>query len=213
MSTKLLLKDKRQGSAHKENQGDDVSKREKEMQRMESLVSIQSASTKNAEDVHEEKMNSKQSVKNIPEKPNEDMLPLGSAIPKETLEELKSILRESPLIIRKNKWNPKPTTTTTLIHPPNRAEKPSEKSSLTFETFKPHLGKENQKLHPTKTPESHDLLTGQILPDHAVSQKEEKLMQPIQPFDGNQILIPDQSDNASEIKFDPPTTDGKNTLL
>ncbi|XP_075719799.1 lengsin [Rhinoderma darwinii] len=210
VSTKLLLKNKRQSSAQTDNRGDDSSKSEQEKKRMEPIVSIQTAGAKNAEDVHEEKMTSKETVKNSREKPKKDLLPLGSAIPKETLEELKSILKESPLMIRKNKWHPKSTTNTTLIHPPNRAEMPSEKSGLTFETFKPYLRKEKQMLQPTKTPEaneSHDSLTGQILPDHTESQKEEQLMQPIQPFDEDQIIIPDKSNSASGIKFDPPFTD------
>ncbi|KAG9493760.1 hypothetical protein GDO78_001567 [Eleutherodactylus coqui] len=177
---------------------------------MESVVAIQTSGTKHAEDVAEEKVNSKQGVKNMHEKPNEYLLPLGSAIPKETLEELKSILKESPLITCKNKLPQKPPTSTILIHPPNQAEKPSENLGLTFETFKPYWGKENYKLQCAKTPESsesHDLLTGQTLPDHPESQEEEQLMQPILPFVGNQKLIPDKSNNASGIKFDPPSSD------
>lgn len=207
-STKLLLKDERQCSAQKDNRGDGSSKTEQEKQRMESMVAIQAASAKYAADVPEEEIN----PKNIHEKLYEALLPLGSAIPKETMEELKSIIKESPLVIPKNKWNQKPNTSTILIQPPNRPEMPSEKLGLTFETFKPHLGKENQKLQSTKTLEenkSHDLLTGQILPDHTESQREEQLMQPILPFDGKQKLpvIPDNLNNAAGIKFDPPSSD------
>ncbi|XP_044147040.1 lengsin [Bufo gargarizans] len=205
--TTLPLKDESQSSAQKDNQGDSSSKTEQEKQRTESAVSTQTASIKNAENMPDEKMNSKQSVKNIHENPNEDMLPLGSAIPKETLEELKNILKESPLIIRKNKWNPK-STTTTLIYPSNRAEKSSEKSGLTFETFKPYVGKENQKLQSTKASEVNepcDLLMGQILSDHTEPQKEEQLMQPVLSFDENQKLLPDRSNNDYGIKFDPST--------
>ncbi|KAM3930391.1 lengsin isoform 2-T2 [Leptodactylus fuscus] len=201
--------DEGQSSAQKDNQGSDSSKTEQEKQRKESMVSIQTSSITNAADVPEENMKSKESVKNIHEKPHEDLLPLGSAIPKETLEELKSILKESPLIIRKNKWNPKSTSSTNIIHPPHQAEKPREMSGLTFETFKPHLGKESQKLQSAKKPEatkSPDYLAEQILPDTTESQKEEELMQPILPFAENQKLMPKKANNASQIKFDPPST-------
>ncbi|XP_056421786.1 lengsin [Hyla sarda] len=202
--------DERQNSAQKDYQADESSKTEQEKQRMESRVSVQTASTKVAEDVPEEEMSSKQNVKDIHGKPKEHLLPLGSSIPKETLEELKSILKESPLIIRKNKWKPKSTTSITLIRPPNQAEKPSEKLGLTFETFRPCLEKENQKLKYTETPEaneSQDLLTEEILPDHTDSQKEAQLLQPTQTFDESQILIPGKSNHVSGIKFDPFSTD------
>ncbi|XP_069582793.1 lengsin isoform X1 [Ranitomeya imitator] len=209
MSTKLLLKDKRQSTTQKDDRGDESSKAEQEKQRMESVVSIHTATTKTVKNVPEENINSKQSSKNINEKPSEDLFPLGLAIPKETLKELKSIVKESPLTIPKNKWTPKSTTSRTLIRPPTRSENPSEKSGLTFETFMPNK-KEIQKLQSTKTPEENerqDLLMGQILPDHGESQKDEQLMQPIQSFEGKQNIIPNKSNNTAGIKFDHPSTD------
>ncbi|KAM4043741.1 lengsin [Anomaloglossus baeobatrachus] len=201
--------DKRQNTAQKDNRGNELSKAEQEKQRLESVVAIQTASTKNVTNVPEENINSKESARNSNTKPNEDLLPLGLAMPKETLEELKSIIKESPLTIHKNKRTPKSTTSKTFIHPATRIEKPSEKSRLTFETFKPYMGKEIQKLQSTKTPEEnepHDLLMGQILTDDGESQKEEQLMQPIQPFEEEQKVTPNKSNNAG-IKFDPPSTD------
>ncbi|XP_069830569.1 lengsin [Dendropsophus ebraccatus] len=197
--------DKRQSSAQKANQGDESSKTEQEKQRMESRVPIQSASTKTAEDVPEETMNSRQSVKNSHETPAEHLLPLGSAIPKETLEELKSILKERPLIIRKKKWDPKSSTSITLTRPSNQGEKSSEKLGMTFETFKPCLDKENQKLQCAKTPpnESPDLLTGETIPDHVGTVEEVQLIQPTQIFSENQISML----GKSGIKFDLPFTD------
>ncbi|XP_073425525.1 lengsin [Dendrobates tinctorius] len=208
--TNTCHSDKRQSTTQKDNRRDESSKAEQEKQRMEPVVSIHTASTKNDKNVPEENINSKQSSKNIHEKPSEDLLPLGSSIPKKTLEELKSSIKDSPLTICKNKWTPKATTSRILIRPPTRSENASEKSGLTFETFKPYLVKEIQILQSTKTPEEnklHDLLMGQILPDHGESQKDEQLMQPIQSFEGKQKIIPNKSNNATGIKFDPPSTD------
>ncbi|KAG8581944.1 hypothetical protein GDO81_007860 [Engystomops pustulosus] len=208
VSTKLLLKDERQGSEQKDTRRDNSYKTEEEKQRMESVVSIQTSGTKHAEDVPEEKMISKLSSKNIHDKTNEDHLHLGSAIPRETLEELKCILKETPLIIHKNKWNPKSTTCTTVIHSPNQAKKPSEKSDLTFETFKPHLHKEKQMLQSAKTPDTTEphILTGQILPDRSESHEEEELILHKMASDADQKLIPNKANNVSQVKFDHLST-------
>ncbi|XP_075056504.1 lengsin [Mixophyes fleayi] len=209
MSTKLLLKDERQGTAQTDHGGGDTSKTEQTKQRKEPVVPLQVSSTKDAEDVPQEKIKFKQaSTKNNYEKSNEDLLSLGSAIPKETLEELKTILKESPLIHREEKWNPKTNTSITQIQLPKCAENISGNPGLTFETFHPHLEKENQKPMPTITPEtkqSHMITIEQTLPGPI--ERAEQPIQPVQQFDGTQILIPHKLSFVSGTKVDPPSTE------
>ncbi|XP_072264575.1 lengsin isoform X2 [Pyxicephalus adspersus] len=200
MSTKLLLKDERQIPTQTGHRGDDTLQTEQEKQRMESVVSTQPSDTKNDENVPQEKINDKKTDDKTTLEKSGNVLLYGSTIPKETLEELKMFLKESPIIHQKTKYNPKTSTTTTLIHPPKRIENKREKPGLTFETFRPHFVKDIQKQQSA----------------NVESQKEEQLIQPIQPiqaFNGNQTPIPDKLGIASEAKSEPPATEFTDYIL
>ncbi|KAM5165605.1 lengsin [Mantella aurantiaca] len=216
MSTKLLLKDERQGLTQTDHRGDSTHKTKQEKQRMDPLASAQAADTKNAMDMSQEKINVKKiDDKNSTEKTVEDVLPYGSTILKETLEELKFFLKESPMIHHKNKHNPKISTTITQIHLPKRVENTREKPGLTFETFRPNLEKEIQKQQSAnffEAKQSHEMLIDPILTDPVESQKDEQFMQPIQTFNGNHILIPAQLNIATETKFETPEIEFKDSL-
>ncbi|XP_068137540.1 lengsin isoform X2 [Hyperolius riggenbachi] len=207
--------DERRGSAQTEHRGDDTSKTEQEKQRMELLVSTQASDAKNVEDMSQEKIDKKTSSKAAVKKSDDDVLPRGSGIPKETLEELKNILKESPLIHHKNRWNPKTSTTITEIRLPKPVVSTRDKSTLTFETFQPHLGKQIQKPQPMENVEAkqpHEMLIDSILQEPLQAQKDEQSLQPNQPFNGNQILLPDQLSVASGSRFDTPTNTFKDSM-
>lgn len=201
MSTKLLLKNDRQSSTQTNHRGDNTRKTEQEKQRMEPV-----ASTQDFGNMPQEKINDKKTDdKNATEKSGEDVLPCGSAISKETLEELKMFLKESPIIHHKNKHNPKINTTVTHIHLPKRVENIPEKPGLTFETFRPHMERDIQKQQAAnvfEVKQKDEMLIDPMLPDPAGSQKDEQIIE--QTFNGNQILIPDQLSFATGSKFEPP---------
>lgn len=216
MSTKLLLKDDKQGSTQADYRGGNTRKTEQEKQRMESVTS----DSKNAENMPQEKITDRKTDdKSTTEKCNEDVLPYGSAIPKETLEELKIVLKESPLIHNKHNCNPKINTTITEISIPKHVESTREKPSLTFKTFRPYLEKESQKQQSEQSAEffdakhSHEVPIDPILPDPVQSQKDEEFKQPIQACSGDQISIPDHLNIASGTKFEPPTAEFKGKTI
>ncbi|XP_073482825.1 lengsin isoform X3 [Aquarana catesbeiana] len=211
MSTKLLLKNDGQGSTQTNHRGDNTHKTEQEKQRREPVASTQAFGNMPQEKINDKKTDDK----NETEKSDEDVLPCGSAIPKETLEELKLFLKESPLIHHRNKQNPKINTTVTHIHLPKRVEKIREKPGLTFETFRPHMEKDIQKQQTAnifEVKQKDEMLIDPMLPDPAGSQKDEKIIQPIQTFNENQILIPDQLSIAAGSTFEPPETEFKDYL-
>ncbi|XP_018420352.1 PREDICTED: lengsin [Nanorana parkeri] len=201
-------KDERQGLTQTDHRGDNTHKAEQEKQTMEPVASSQVSDTKNTDNMLQEKINhNKTDDKNTAEKSDKD----GSAIPKETLEELKTVLKESAFIHHKNKRNPNISTTIAQIHLPKRVENTREKSGLTFETFRPHLEKEIQQQEPAAK-QCHEMPIAPIMPGPVEVQNDEQFIQPIQTFNGKQILLPDQISIAPETKHEPPATEFKEGL-
>ncbi|CAH2248805.1 lengsin isoform X1 [Pelobates cultripes] len=166
MSTKLLLKEEKQGFALTNNRREDTTKMEQEKQRKDTkqVESPEAVGSKSTKDVSQEKIKDKKmDTKHSTERVSEELLPLGSAIPKETLEELKNFLKESPLFISRNKHNPKQTTPIALTPLPKTKENLADSSGLAFETFRPNM-ENNNKLQPLNTlerKESNEAKTGE----------------------------------------------------
>ncbi|KAM9317100.1 lengsin isoform 2-T2 [Gastrophryne carolinensis] len=197
------LKDQRQGSAkteEKKNTRDNTSETE---QRKHTVLQI--CDTKNTVDVPQEK--SKGGKVCDEEATKEDSVPSGSAISKETLEELKHILRESPFIHLKNKLIPK---TSTIIQFPKCVDKTREKPDLTFITFRPHLENEIQKPQLTttsKVEESVKMLIDPVFQEPTLSENEEQYMKHIQQFKEKHFPKPDQLSTSSGTKYELPATE------
>ncbi|XP_053316331.1 lengsin [Spea bombifrons] len=196
MSTKPLHKDEGQDYSDTNIRREDSSKMKQEKQSVDTMLveSQQTSSSKNTEDTSQEKVKYKTSDKHV--------LAFGSAMPKETLEELKNLLKESPLITSNNKFSPKHSTYIAHIHLPKSGENAVVKPGLTFETFGPNVEKHIPRLHLIKNCEAiqpmettnHKISTG-----FQQSQEEKETAQPIHL---TKSLSQDKSSTATGIPFD-----------
>ncbi|XP_031758584.1 lengsin [Xenopus tropicalis] len=123
---------------------------------------------------------------------NDKLFLFGPAIPKETLEELKSISTERPLL-SSDKCNIKYSPVITEIKLPQSYDMRTEKAGLTFETFTPTVQKSSQNMS-IKNPDKKSLC--EPIADHK-SRELQKAEQVKQSFDGNQSQIQDKSSTAA----------------
>ncbi|KAM4771062.1 lengsin [Rhinophrynus dorsalis] len=192
MPVKQLLQDERQGIQYENNRAD-IAKLEKEKQAMDAkqVKSTQAVRDNTIECIFlEKKKNNTLGLKTSTEK-----LPLRSAIPKETIDELKNLLKESPLLKSKTKYTNQYNPIITHLQLPK--ENVAEKSNLTFETFRPRLGSSNQKLQSKKTSETkasnNQILTGTAQPP--------QVEQFLQPFDGDNSIISSRAETEIGAEF------------
>ncbi|XP_075454224.1 lengsin isoform X2 [Ascaphus truei] len=211
LSPNLLHKEERQGSVNPNHKNEGPSKMEQGKQRMEtpSPKQLEYKQTKEAENIKEkpqETNGDKKANVQSQEQGIEKPLPLGSAIHKETLEELKNLLKESPLINSENKYNHKHSAILTRIQLPKMCKNVVGKPGLTFETFRPHVEKDNQKLQFQKKPDasqSNEPVLDPILTGPTQSQIEKHY---IQPSDEKQRHDTSGTDTTG-ISFDPVSID------
>ncbi|XP_075779800.1 lengsin isoform X1 [Pelodiscus sinensis] len=80
------------------------------------------------------------------EKSTEESFMLGSGVSKQTWQELKNLLRNTPLLGNRAKYTAKPSRTSSHTHVPKPNEKADNKHGRSFESFLLHFGGESQKL-------------------------------------------------------------------
>ncbi|XP_067421629.1 lengsin [Emydura macquarii macquarii] len=82
----------------------------------------------------------------IQEKGTEESFTLGSGVSKHTLQELKNLLRNSPLLGNRAKYTGKPSRTSSHISLPKSSEKAVDKQGRSVKSFLLHFGGETQRL-------------------------------------------------------------------
>ncbi|XP_074845236.1 lengsin [Carettochelys insculpta] len=99
-------------------------------------------------EVEEEDATEKENKGNLStqKRDTEESLMLGSGVSKQTLQELKNLLRNNPLLGNRAQYTSKPSRTSSHTHLPKPNEKPVDKRNRSFESFFLHLGGESQKL-------------------------------------------------------------------
>ncbi|KAM4695268.1 lengsin [Discoglossus pictus] len=156
------------------NHREEISKTESVKRKIELEPAVVSG-PKNMEDISHEKIKDGKINLQIQQMADKQYLPLGSAIPKETIEELKNILKDSPLIHSIKQCNTKQSGLTHVAIP-KPYENVVEKSGLKFETF--HLEKdkkESQSFKATEEKNSNTAIVEHVLTVPLQMQKEEQL--------------------------------------